>query len=134
MFIRRPRDGYVAAEWLKRDGDARDPLEAIAMPSDGVRCDSSGCIAYSASGEVLAFPSRVDALEEDCARADIVVSAVPVVASCRRPSFTLQKKQIEAAGGFAVWLSPFRLLSVQAARGVRPWSQPSESEDAPGFQ
>jgi competence protein ComEC len=134
MFVRRARDGYVAAEWLKRDGDARDPLQAIAKPSDGVRCDSSGCIAYAASGEILAFPSRVDALEEDCSRADIVVSAVPVIGPCRHPSLTLQKHQIEAAGGFAVWLSPFRMLSVQAARGVRPWSQPGESEDAPGFQ
>jgi competence protein ComEC len=133
-FVRRPRDGYVAAEWLKRDGDAHDPLQAIARPSDGVRCDSSGCIARVVSGEILAFPSRVDALEEDCARADIVVSAVPITASCQRPILTLQKKQIEAAGGFAVWLSPLRLLSAQAARGVRPWSQPSESEDAPGLQ
>jgi hypothetical protein len=59
---------------------------------------------------------------------------VPITASCQRPIFTLQKKQIEAAGGVAVWLSPFRQLSVQAARGARPWSQPGESEDAPGLQ
>jgi competence protein ComEC len=134
-FIRRPRDGYAAAEWLKRDGDARDPMQAIAKPSDGVHCDSNGCIARAVSGAILAFSSRVDALDEDCARASIVVSAATVAsASCRRPFLVLEKKQIEAADGFALWFSPFRLLSVQATRGVRPWSQPAESSVSPIFQ
>lgn len=134
-FVRHPRDGYAAAEWLKRDGDARDPSQAVATPFDGVRCDSDGCVAHLPSGKVLAVPSRVDAVAEDCARADILVSAVPILESCQHPLLALEKQQIEGAGGVAVWLSPFHMLSVQAARGLRPWSLPaSNSEDAQDSQ
>jgi competence protein ComEC len=132
-FVRRARDGYSAAEWLKRDGDGRDLSEAIAAPSDGVHCDANGCVARTPSGEVVAFPRRADALAEDCDRANIVVSAVAVLQTCRAPSLVLQKEEIEAAGGYAIWLSPLRVLSVQTPRGSRPWSQSGEGQEAQGF-
>jgi competence protein ComEC len=128
-FVRRPRDGYAAAEWLKRDGDPRDPSDAIAGASEGTRCDGDGCVAPLPGGKVLAVPLRVDAIAEDCARGDIVVSAAPIIEWCHHPMLVLEKSQIEAGGGVAVWLSPLRILSVQAARGLRPWSRPGNGDD-----
>ena len=133
-FVRQPYDGYAAAEWMKRDGDARDVSEALAKPSDGTRCDADGCVAHLPSGKILAAAIRADAVAEDCARADIVVSVAPIMESCQHPALVLSKKQIEAAGGIAVWLSPLRSLSVQAARGLRPWSRSDSGEDGPVFQ
>lgn len=121
-FVEWPRDGYTAAEWLKRDGDTRDPGEAIATPSDGVRCDGVGCVAHTSRGKLIAFPSRVDAIKEDCTRADMVVSAAPLQ-GCSKPAIVLDRAEIERAGGYSIWLSPVRIVSVQAARGNRPWSR-----------
>jgi len=129
-FVRYPRDRYAASEWLKRDGDDRTPSQAIASPSDGVHCDSDGCIARTRSAKTIAFPSRVDALAEDCQRADVLVSAVPISEPCPRPMFILQRPQVVGAGGFAVWLSPFKTENVQEARGNRPWSSASEGGEA----
>jgi competence protein ComEC len=130
-FPRYPRDRYAATEWLKRDGDERSPTQAIAKRSDGIRCDSDGCIAHGPAARIIAFPSRVDALAEDCLNADILVSAIAINRPCPRPTFALQKSQVEAAGGYAVWLSPFRVETVQAMRGERPWSRASDVEQLP---
>jgi competence protein ComEC len=129
-FVRYPRDRYAASEWLKRDGDDRTPSQAIASPDDSVHCDSDGCIARTRSAKTIAFPSRVDALPEDCERADVLVSAIPITEPCPRPMFILHRSQVVGVGGFAVWLSPFRTETVQEARGSRPWSRISGVEEA----
>jgi competence protein ComEC len=124
-FVRWPHDGYAASEWLKRDGDGRQVGDAVATPSDGVRCDSDGCIARAPSGQVLAFPKRAEALAEDCANADIVISEVPLLGPCSSTRLALDQRDIEHVGGYAIWLSPLKVESVQSARGQRPWSHPA---------
>ena len=121
-FIGWPRDGYTASEWLKRAGDGRDPADAVGTSRDGVRCDGLGCVARAPSGKVIAVPARPDALGDDCALADVVVGNVDA-SPCRKPALILGREQIERAGGYAVWLTPLRLQSVQDARGDRPWSR-----------
>jgi competence protein ComEC len=122
-FIRWPHDSYAASEWLKRDGDGRLAADAIAGPAEGVRCDGDGCIARTLSGMTLAFPQRVEALAEDCANADVIVSAVDFLGSCAHPRLALDKNAVEGSGGYAIWLSPMRVESVQSTRGERPWSR-----------
>ncbi|MBV9330647.1 MAG: ComEC/Rec2 family competence protein [Alphaproteobacteria bacterium] len=125
-FVRRPRDMYSAADWLKRDGDGRDVSRAVGSDPTTIRCDADGCIARTLA--VLAFPERIDALTEDCVRADILISAVPIGVPCPHPRIVLDKAMVERAGGYAIWLAPLRIESVQSSRGDRPWSQAS----APG--
>jgi competence protein ComEC len=121
-FVRPPRDRYSADQWLRRDGDARDPRSAVARPGDGIRCDAYGCIA-SAKGTVVAVAARIDALREDCANAQIVVSEVPVRHRCRGPRLVIDRTAVERAGGYAVWLgSAPRIETVEGQRGLRPWS------------
>ena len=129
-FAGQPRDGYTASEWLKRDGDARDPRAAIGTPEEGIRCDGSGCVASMPEGDLIAFPSRFEALEEDCSRADFVVGSVQPCAGRRR---ALRATQIARGGGYAIWLSPFRMESVRDARGDRPWSQAQDAAVAEPF-
>lgn len=116
-FPHPPKDRFAATRWLLRDGDDRNWKDAVGDAS--LRCDGLGCIAER-SGLVIAISSRPEALDEDCDRADIVVSTAPLV-SCDKPHLALGAEQIAAGGGYAITLSPLRAISVNHARGQRPW-------------
>jgi competence protein ComEC len=112
-----PKDRFAASRWLLRDGDERDWRTAMGEPS--LHCDGWGCVA-DARGRVLALSLRPEALREDCARADIVVSAWPVT-SCAKPELVLDGPEIAAEGGYALMLTPLRAFGVNSVRGARPW-------------
>lgn len=116
-FPRPPKDRYSATRWLLRDGDGRDWRKAIGMT--GTQCDGLGCV-ITQNGLMIAAALRPDALSDDCAKADIVVSAAPVV-SCEGPRLVLGATEIAAAGGYSVTFSPLHASSVNQWRGVRPW-------------
>ncbi len=123
-LIGNPQDKYSATEWLKRDGDARQPEEAIGAPTSLTRCDAAGCITH-ANGKVIAASFRSDALREDCMSADIVISAVPARGRCTGPKLVIDRFDIAHNGAYAVWLGDtIQVRSTQDARGTRPWSEP----------
>ncbi len=132
-FVRPPRDDYSAGEWLKRDGDERESDAAVATPDNGVRCDAYGCIAKARGGTLIAIPSRIDALAEDCVRAKIVVSAVPTRGYCSGPQLIIDRIDVARTGGYAIWLGePLRVETVEGERGRRPWSaQPARPRRKP---
>jgi competence protein ComEC len=122
-LVRKASDAYSADEWLKRDGDARLSADAVATAADGVRCDAYGCIATMKDGTRIAATARVDALEEDCAGAAIVVSAVPAERNCFGPRLVIDRFDVAREGGYAVWLgAAMRVETVEGERGRRPWA------------
>ena len=124
-LLRPAADEYSAGEWLKRDGDARLADDAVATVKDGVRCDAYGCVAHTRDGETIAAISREDALAEDCARADIVVSAIPTRHRCIGPKLVIDRFDVARNGAYAVWLGTrLRVETVEGTRGQRPWSAP----------
>jgi competence protein ComEC len=126
-LFRPARDKYSVNEWLKRDGDERVAEAAVATIADGVRCDAFGCIAKASDGTRIANVFRPEALSEDCARADVVVSATPVRGACIGPKLVFDTFEVSRGGGYAIWLGPtWRSESVEHYRGRRPWSAPSK--------
>jgi competence protein ComEC len=124
-LVRRPSDAYSADEWLKRDGDARLSADAVATPAAGVRCDAYGCIATGRDGTLIAATARIDALEEDCAKAAIVVAAVPAGRFCTAPRLVIDRFDVARTGGYAIWLGrTLRVETVEGERGTRPWAAP----------
>ncbi len=120
-LFRPAKDKYSAAEWLKRDGDARTLDDAVAGRADGVSCDAYGCIARKA-GFVIADVARIDALAEDCATATIVILATPSPQKCVGPKLVID--DATKAGGYAVWLgAPLRVETVAHDRGAPPVEQ-----------
>ena len=114
-FARKPKDKFIAREWLRRDGDSRESNDAIGMP--GLRCDGVGCAVKR--GVQIALPLRLEALAEDCARAQILVSAV--AADCKGPAVLIDQVKAKAGQGWRITLSPLRADSVRDSRGDRPW-------------
>ena len=123
-FVRDIADEYSASEWLKRDGDPRRARDAIASGKEGVRCDALGCIAQMPGGVRIAAVLREDALNEDCANVNVVISAVRAGAHCMGPQLVIDRSDVARNGAYAVWLGKsFLVETVQEVRGDRPWSR-----------
>jgi competence protein ComEC len=125
-FVVPAKDEFAAQSWLKRDGDARLPAEAIATGRDGIACDAWGCTTRMRSGVLIAVSLRGEALAEDCARADIVVSAAR--GRCTGPKLVIGRDAVRRNGAYAVWVDDgLRVTTVQGERGERPWSGVEEN-------
>jgi competence protein ComEC len=123
-LLRSPADKYSAQEWLKRDGDSRTVPQALATRGDGVSCDSYGCIAHW-NGMLIAAAMKADALPEDCAAAEIVISVIPTRRRCTGPSLVIDRFDVARNGAYAVWLTNgIAVDTAQNVRGARPWSLP----------
>jgi competence protein ComEC len=123
VMVRPAADTYSAGEWLKRDGDPRTADDAIASAVDGVRCDEWSCVGRLRDGRSFAAVLREDALAEDCARAAIVISAVPTRHRCKGPGLVIDRFDVARHGAYAVWLEKsLRVVSVDDWRGRRPRS------------
>lgn len=129
-LFRAAKDSYSADEWLKRDGEDRTSDDAVATRADGVSCDALGCIASTRSGLKIADVLRPEALSEDCASADIVVSAVRVRDDCKGPKIVVDSLDVARGNGLAIWFTlTLRSQTVEQERGRRPWSaQPSRPQ------
>jgi len=116
-FVRKPQDKFAARDWLRRDGDGREVADAAGL--QGTKCDALGCVVQ---GNVLVAVSlRPEALDEDCVRARIVVSAADA-GNCKGPAVVIDRKAAEEGEGWRVRLSPMpAAASVRASRGERPW-------------
>ncbi|MDQ2101359.1 ComEC/Rec2 family competence protein [Azospirillum isscasi] len=122
-------DGRVADTWRRRDGMERPedgagqdvwPLAGVSL--DGrLRCDALGCL-YRAQGKTVALLRRPDAMPEDCAVADAVVTADPS-RGCRAP-LVIDRWRLRREGAQALYLSDtgIRVESVRGQRGDRPWT------------
>jgi competence protein ComEC len=113
-------DDYTAAQWLLRDGDRREVSAARA----GAHCDEMGCVAQSKGGRLVASSLRPGALADDCSRANIVISAVPVRTRCGGRELVLDRFDIARSGATSLTLGArgIAVETVAADRGQRPWS------------
>jgi competence protein ComEC len=114
-------DDYSAEQWLRRDGDMR----AVADAGKDARCDEAGCVVKGARGRIVALALRPAALADDCARADVLIAAVPVRQDCARPRVRVDRIDTARGGAIALWLEDgkARRETVAEVRGNRPWSQ-----------
>jgi competence protein ComEC len=74
---------------------------------------------------LLAAAMKADALQEDCATAEIVVSVIPTRRHCTGPSLVIDRFDVARNGAYAVWLTDgIAVDTAQDVRGARPWSLP----------
>ena len=67
-------NAFAAEQWLTADGDGRDPASARDLDAP---CDRLGCVAASAGGRIAFASSSIRlAFDEDCERAEVIVSAL----------------------------------------------------------
>ncbi len=128
LLLSSGRGGRMVRDaWLERHGaglPARVFAEAAA--ADGLRCDSLGCL-WRRDGVTVALARRLEALAEDCAVAQVVVSAEPTRRLCRAP-VVIDRFDVWREGAHAVWLndSSPRVETVRGVQGERPWTRRPE--------
>ncbi len=110
-------------QWLRGLGAERfDRVLPLRRTTEELSCDFAGCIVRRA-GRAVALVRRPDALHEDCARADLVISQV---GRCPPGTAFIDGKTARASQGLAIRLGEGGALvdSVAAHRGAWPWVRP----------
>ncbi len=114
---------FARETWLRRDAQKETEETTTA---DRPACDTLGCVYRPARLPDLriALVRLPDALPEDCARADIVISAVPAFGRCRGPLLAIDRFDLWRGGAHAIWLAKDSVTtrSVAQDQGRRPWS------------
>jgi competence protein ComEC len=119
-LMKSAKDAFLVKEWLAADADNRDASDTSL--SDGVSCDDEGCVAQMADGRFVALSLKPDGLADDCARAALTVTAIPVPRACKATAIEL--KRLRAQGATTLRWTPRGLVAdAVKPRGTnRPWS------------
>ena len=120
------RDKFSIGVWKEAVGFEPDRDDTVRM-RDAIACDGVGCATLIGDGEKIAvsFVSERRALDEDCARADLVVAFFPVSGpdwrACK--AVLIDRFSIWNHGAHAVWVDEggkIRIKTVAETRGARP--------------
>ena len=110
--------------WLRRSGQDAEPgvwPKGGTTPDGRLSCDAMGCI-HRVDGHVVALVKRPEALIDDCAVADVVISGIPI-RRCPSARTVVDRFDLWRNGAHALWLNgdAVRVESVNSWRGDRPW-------------
>ncbi len=114
-------NAFAAEQWLTADGDRRDPASARDPYAP---CDRVGCVAALPEGEFLSIVLDPLAFDEDCERAEVIVSALNAPANCRA-KFVLDETALDRLGAVGLSWSDdkgFTMTSDRSTQQNRPWS------------
>jgi competence protein ComEC len=112
-------NAFAAEQWLAADADGRDP-EAARDPD--APCDRVGCTAALPEGQSLSMVTDRSAFEEDCERADILVSPLTAPAACKAEVFDERRLALTGAVGLVWDGARFVVAADRSALEDRPWS------------
>ncbi len=123
LFVSGRSNTFDADVWARRYG--LQPAQGINKndgANAGITCDGLGCIA-EIKGETVALVFALDALAENCVRADIVLSAEPVRGRCPSAHVVIDRFSVWREGAHALWLEngQIRVDTSAQYRGLRPW-------------
>jgi competence protein ComEC len=120
-------DTFAIQLWLAADADGRSAKEKAL--GNGLSCDSGGCVGHLADGSTVAISRTNEALEEDCRRAALVITARTVPADCG--ALVVERKTWERYGALALRRAG-QGWHIEAARPdgyARPWAARSARQD-----
>lgn len=133
---------FDLTRWLEFDGDVR-PAALVARGA-GWRCDALGCTAL-VKGITVAVAHTPAALADDCQAAAIVIMRFRRVRACASALAVVDRAALAADGATAIYVQEeaveggdkagpahrrLRIETVQATRGMRPWSWRPGDESA----
>ena len=135
-LIRTAKDTFMVREWLAADADGRPPSDPTL--AEGVSCDDAGCVAEMAGGGIVTLAQRPEALEDDCTRAEVIVTPWQAPAGCGAEVIDRDRLQREGAlalrrtqgSGHGHGRHNFAVDAIRPAGVDRPWS-PAPGGDKP---
>lgn len=138
LALTSARPDYTAEQWLRHDGDERSPAQAVVsrLDSNPMRCDALGCIWSEQGGPVIALPKTLEALAEDCRKADIVIAPMGLPRRMRAgcgAAHVIDFFDLWRNGAAAFHIEPDGTITREtsrALRGDRPWVQRTKAAKA----
>lgn len=112
---------FVLQQWLAADGDSRAPDDASL--SEGVACDTFGCVIRTGDGRKIAYARDRLAIIEDCGRADLVVTPIPWTAPCAARLIDRMALSRDGATALFRHTDGWRSHSAELAAAERPWNR-----------
>ncbi|MCA0401031.1 MAG: ComEC family competence protein [Proteobacteria bacterium] len=116
---------FTLSQWLPALGDARRPEDRSLR--EGIACDRAGCVGRLMDGRIVVLSNTLQALREDCRRADIVITPVEAPAPCEGKR-VLDKAHFQRFGAsriFSTNPNEWRVTSSLAPEQMRPWRRVS---------
>jgi competence protein ComEC len=125
QVVKIGNDAFAIREWLAADADERGDARAVAAAvkaREGFACDDMGCVAKVAGGGLVAIGTSPGALEDDCARAVLVVTTRAAPSECG--STVLDRKAWRAGGALALRRvgNDWAMTAAQPRGYDRPWT------------
>ena len=113
---------YLLKRWLEKDGDARPP--SLVAKGENFRCDFHGCVTRT-KDYLVVHNRNAAGLDDDCQRADILIARMAIKRPCMHPKLIIDKSLTTIMGAHVIYIDGdrFRVETVEAARGRRPWSR-----------
>jgi competence protein ComEC len=132
LALSAARPAYTAEQWLRHDGDRRKPAEAAKTKN--IACDALGCVWREEGRPVVALPATLDALADDCRKADIVISGIGIPRALRATCAArtvVDYFDLWRNGAVALYIAPDGSITRETARdlrGDRPWVQMTKAQ------
>ncbi len=138
------QDRFTVANWLMADADPNTPPNTRApidvRLNEGWRCDSVGCVflrpaTNAAARLTIAFVINPRGFEEDCERADIIITRLKAPDHCKATAHVIDRTTLDRSGALTLKLTqentaeagarrPWQVASTSAlADASRPWRQ-----------
>ncbi len=122
--IKSGSDAFAVHEWLTADADPRAPKDKDL--DKGIACDQAGCVGRLGDGSVVAIARSVEAFEEDCRRAAVVLSArvAPPGCGAKRGIQVLDRNAWRLGGALALRrvAGGFETIVARPPGYNRPWA------------
>jgi competence protein ComEC len=129
-MVKSGSDVFAWREWLAADADARNPKDPTL--GEGMRCDAHGCIGRLRDGAFVAIPKTIEAFEEDCRRAVLVVSGRDAPPGCA--TLVIDRQVWRRSGAMALQRrgDGFEITPARPPGYDRPWARAAtQASDAP---
>jgi competence protein ComEC len=120
-ILKNGSDNFAVAQWLAADADARAGRDPAL--GQGLACDEAGCIGRLPDGTLVAIVRSIQAFEEDCRRAALVVSAREAPPGCG--ARVIDRKQRQRNGALALRRvgKTWELTAARPDGHDRPWAR-----------
>jgi competence protein ComEC len=120
------KDRFAAGAFLEHAGLDERTQRPVAMGRAGL-CDEQGCVA-AVGGAAVAVTRQRESLDDDCARAALVIATFPVPDRERRgcEAALIDRRDVWNGGAHAATVRAsgrIRIENARARRGDRPWTE-----------
>ncbi|MGL4637702.1 MAG: ComEC/Rec2 family competence protein [Beijerinckiaceae bacterium] len=121
VILGRGTNRFTVDRWLSADGDLRK--SGAQGLRDGAQCDRLGCVTKLTTGEAVSLVVEMEAFEEDCRRAKVIISPLQAPEFCRATAFVIDRSNLAQSASIMLHRSgnDFKITPARPQNQWKPW-------------